>query len=73
MRVGPPEEGYPVRGRLAGATTGSVLERVDTLRRCEQPGCDTVLSAYNAGATCWQHAPTRPYFVRAPRKRPSAA
>jgi hypothetical protein len=73
MRVGLPEEGYPVRGRLAGTSSGPALERVEVVRRCEEPGCETVLSAYNAGTTCWQHAPARPYFIRAPRKRPSAA
>ena len=73
MRVGLPEEGFPVRGRLAGTASGPALQRVDAVRRCADPGCLTVLSAYNDGNTCWQHAPTRPYFVRAPRKRPSAA
>jgi hypothetical protein len=73
MRIGLPEEGYPVRGRLAGVASGPALQRVDVVRRCEEPGCETVLSAYNDGTACWQHAPTRPYFVRAPRKRPSAA
>ena len=24
-------------------------------RPCEQPGCDTRLSAYNLGTHCWQH------------------
>jgi len=73
MRVGLPEDGYPVRGRLAGTTSGPVLQRVETIRRCEEPCCETVLSAYNVGTTCWQHEPNRPYFIRAPRKRPSAA
>jgi hypothetical protein len=73
MKVGLPEEGFPVRGRLAGTASGPVLQRFEAVRRCEHPGCGTVLSAYNGGTTCWQHEPTRPYFVRAPRKRPSAA
>jgi hypothetical protein len=73
MRIGLPEEGYPVRGRLAGVASGPALQRVDVVRRCEEPGCETVLSAYNDGTACWPHAHTRPYFVRAPRKRPSAA
>jgi len=73
MRIGSPEEGYPVRGRLAGEASGPALQRVEAVRRCEDPGCETVLSAYNDGSTCWQHSPTRPYLVRAPRKRPSAA
>jgi hypothetical protein len=73
MKVGLPEEGYPVRGHLAGTASGPSLQRIEATRRCEEPSCDTLLSAYNQGTTCWQHSPSRPYFVRAPRKRPSAA
>ena len=32
------------------------------------PGCETHLSAYNPGTTCWQHEPWRPYVQHAPRK-----
>jgi hypothetical protein len=73
MVMGRPDDGYPVRGRLAGASSGPAMRRVEVTRRCDEPGCGTVLSAYNQDTSCWQHAPTRPYFVRAPRKRPPAA
>ena len=26
------------------------------LRTCQAPGCETKLSIYNLGSTCWQHA-----------------
>ena len=28
-------------------------------RRCEHPGCITILSAYNRGPTCMAHTPPR--------------
>ena len=37
-------------------------------RTCDAPGCETRLSAYNPGSTCWQHEPWRPYVQHAPRK-----
>lgn len=30
---------------------------VDTRRRCREEGCNTVLSRYNQGDTCYLHAP----------------
>lgn len=31
----------------------------DTDRRCEDDGCDTLLSRYNKRTYCYAHAPTR--------------
>jgi hypothetical protein len=73
MSVTLSEDGYPLRGRLAGTGSGRALPRSSTQRVCEEPSCGTVLSVYNNEAFCWQHADRHPYFVRAPRKRPSAA
>jgi hypothetical protein len=67
------EDGYLLRGRLAGTGSGRALPRWSAQRVCDEPSCGTVLSAYNPESACWQHADRHPYFVRAPRKRRSAA
>ncbi len=41
--------GPPERGKDAGS-------RAPTGRRCEVPGCTTVLSIYNDATTCWLHS-----------------
>ncbi len=43
-RFGPPERG---KGPSSRAAAG---------RACEQPGCATVLSTYNASPTCFLHS-----------------
>ena len=40
--------GVPDRGKGAGS-------RASAGRRCNQPGCSTVLTTYNSGTTCWLH------------------
>jgi hypothetical protein len=46
-RFGPPDRG---KGTLSRAAAG---------RLCDEPGCATVLSTYNAATTCFLHsAPT---------------
>jgi hypothetical protein len=35
-------------------------------RRCEVPGCVTVLSTYNASPACWLHATATPRHALAP-------
>jgi hypothetical protein len=40
--------GPPARGKEATA-------RASSGRRCDHPGCNTVLSTYNASPTCWCH------------------
>src|SRR5207244_622919 len=43
---------------LAGAFTAPSLKSED--RKCGQPGCTTILSAYNTTTACWAH--TGPSF-----------
>jgi hypothetical protein len=38
--------GTPTRGQRVRSAQG---------RACAHPGCSTVLSVYNASATCWLH------------------
>jgi len=48
-------------------TGKDAASRAEAGRRCELPGCETVLSTYNAAATCWLHsAPTQRHAL-APR------
>ena len=42
--------GPPERGKKAA-------DRSPRGRMCEQPGCETILSTYNASPVCWLHAP----------------
>jgi hypothetical protein len=51
--------GTPQRGKEAAA-------RPIRGRRCEYPGCPTVLSTYNSATTCWFH--TRPSYGRPPSR-----
>jgi hypothetical protein len=56
--------------RLTGTRIDGHRERQRTYlagRVCEEDGCDTVLSRYNARARCWQHELARPYLVRGRR------
>ena len=39
-------------------------------RRCEYPGCVTVLSTYNASPTCWLHTNALPRHPLAPAANP---
>jgi hypothetical protein len=40
---------------LYGTPTVPRKSRPPKGRTCEQPGCNTVLSTYNAKTTCWLH------------------
>jgi len=40
--------GAPDRGKGTGS-------RASSGRRCNEPGCSTVLTTYNPGPTCWLH------------------
>ena len=53
------ELGVPMRGKEASA-------RPARGRVCAAPGCDTVLSTYNATSLCWLHAPIAYKPVRRP-------
>jgi hypothetical protein len=44
VQYGPPDRG---KGALTRASSG---------RLCQEPGCLTVLSTYNASTTCWVHS-----------------
>ena len=37
------------------ATGKSARSRSEAGRRCEFPGCETVLSTYNPAILCWMH------------------
>jgi hypothetical protein len=39
----------------------SAVSKTSAIRMCDEPGCATVLSRYNADTACWVHA--RPTFV----------
>lgn len=52
--------GPPGRGKDA-------LSRASKGRHCDQPGCTTVLSTYNATGTCWLH--TTPQYRHPLAKR----
>ncbi|MEX1264817.1 MAG: hypothetical protein WEE66_12960 [Actinomycetota bacterium] len=43
VHYGPPGSG---KGMVTRSSQG---------RHCEEPGCTTVLSTYNASSTCWLH------------------
>ena len=60
--------GDTMRGRMApgDARSNPVHE---TGRVCEEQGCATVLSIYNATGWCWQHEQPHAYVLQAPRKR----
>jgi hypothetical protein len=49
------------------ATGKSALSRAQAGRRCEFPGCETVLSTYNAATTCWLHSSPTQRHALAPR------
>ena len=38
-----------------GAPGKGAHPRSDEQRRCDAPGCQTILSAYNSSTTCWLH------------------
>ena len=48
--------GTPARGKEASSRSAQG-------RPCEEPGCTTILSTYNASKTCWLH--TAPVHRRA--------
>jgi hypothetical protein len=57
-----------LRGRMAPGDAR--ISRVHEAGRvCEETGCATVLSMYNATGWCWQHEQPHAYVLQAPRKR----
>ena len=38
-------------------------------RPCSHPGCDTLLSIYNRGPTCWVHSPRTAPRLRGYKRR----
>ncbi len=51
-------------GRASNGTVYSTPETGRTAkaraakgRRCDHPGCSTMLSTYNRSSTCWTHSP----------------
>ena len=59
------EEKLGYRGAWVG-TLGAGSPSYGAGRTCEEPGCETKLSTYNAWSRCWQHEPAHPYR-QAPR------
>ena len=61
---------FPPRRLTAVAPSAAErpVARDERARTCDAPGCETHLSAYNPGTTCWQHEAWRPYVQHAPRK-----
>ena len=61
---------FPPRRLTAVAPSAAErpVARDDRVRTCDAAGCETRLSAYNRGSTCWQHEAWRPYVQHAPRK-----
>lgn len=61
---------FPPRRLTAVAPSAAErpVARDERHRTCDAAGCETRLSAYNPGSTCWQHEPWRPYVQHAPRK-----
>ena len=43
--------------------------RVETVRRCDYPGCITSLSRYNPNSACYVHAEPRLYPMRNDSRR----
>lgn len=62
--------------RLVAVAPSAISGKPKTFRPgrvCDQPGCETVLSRYNAGALCWQHDPGGRFIVHRggrPRRDP---
>ena len=52
MRTGDKTTQFGVPARGKGPGSRSARGRV-----CEEPGCGTILSTYNASPTCWMHEP----------------
>jgi len=48
------DDGRPVRASVPAAPAKG-KGRAERGRVCEHPGCETVLSTYNSGTTCWMH------------------
>jgi hypothetical protein len=61
--------GNPVRGRPVDRPVASPPRIVLGARTCEAEGCQTRLSMYNGGATCWQHEPLHRYYHRVRERR----
>lgn len=52
--------GHPTVTRKVPATA-------DRGRVCRAKGCQTVLSVYNTGDTCWEHTPRTPFLFNVRR------
>jgi len=50
-----PESGTITATRTIGLP--ACARRYPDGRQCSHPGCDTWLSTYNRGPTCWVHSP----------------
>ncbi len=48
-------EHLALRGSAPGGGARRGTRRIEELRTCEVPSCQTILSAYNTGVRCWQH------------------
>lgn len=61
---------FPPRRLTAVAPSAAErpVARDERDRTCDAADCETRLSAYNRGTTCWQHETRRPYVLHAPRK-----
>ena len=49
------------------ATKKGAASRPPAGRTCETPGCETLLSTYNAAVTCWLHSSATTRHALAPR------
>ena len=62
-------EHLALRGCAPGRGARRATRRIEEPRTCEARDCDTILSAYNAGARCWQHQVATRYVPRGSRIR----
>jgi hypothetical protein len=62
-------EHLALRGSAPGGGAHRATRRIEELRTCEVPSCQTILSVYNAGVRCWQHQVATRYVPRGSRLR----
>jgi hypothetical protein len=48
-------EHLALRGSAPGGGARRATRRIEELRTCQVPNCQTILSGYNTGVRCWQH------------------
>lgn len=66
-------EHLALRGCAPGRGARRATRRTEEQHTCEASGCETILSAYNTGARCWQHEVATRYVPRGRRLRLNVA